>query len=302
MLKKVSRTGQRLPGNAGEGAVPPIAIILLVAIALLVGANVYSFLEIRGLRGEVAERLVIVDERLAMLDGSVERTSSQLDSKVGEVKNLVAAAEKELDQRARQAESHVLGRTNSLEKRLDESSAEHQARIAAVGGRLEEFEADTESKVGSLDGRVTDVKKEVDSTKAELEKTIAELTSVRGDLGVQSGLIATNGGELAALRALGDRDYYEFDMGKTKQPQKVGPIRIRLTGSDMKRNRFSIELWADDKKIEKRRKTLLEPVQFYVMGSRIPYELVINKIEKDVIAGYLATPKQAPRGSGGSTE
>lgn len=302
MLNNVSRNGQRLAANAGEGAVPPIAIILLVAIALLVGANVYSYLEIRSLRDEVAERLVTVDERLAMLDGSVERTSTQLDSKVGEVRELVASAEKEIDQRARQVESRVLGRTNSLEKQINESSAEHQARIAAVGGRLEEFEADTQSKVGSLDGRVTTVKESVDKTQAELDKTIADLSSVRGDLGVQSGLIATNGDELIALRALGDRNYYEFDMGKTKQPQKVGPVRIRLTGADQKRNRFSIELWADDKKIEKRRKTLLEPVQFYVMGSRVPYELVINKIEKDVIAGYLATPKEAPRAAAGSTE
>jgi len=291
-----------LATNAGEGAVPPIAIILLAAIALLVGANVYSFLEIRSLRDEVAERLVTVDERLALLDGSVERTSTQLDSKVGEVRKMVASAEKEIDQRARQVESRVLGRTNSLEKRIDESSAEHQARITAVGGRLEEFQADTQSKVGSLDGRVTTVKESVDKTQAELEKTIADLSSVRGDLGVQSGLIATNGGELDALRALGERNYYEFDMGKTKQPQKVGPIRIRLTGADQKRNRFSIELWADDKKIEKRRKTLLEPVQFYVMGSRVPYELVINKIEKDVIAGYLATPREVPRAAAGSTE
>ena len=144
---------------------------------------------------------------------------------------------------------------------------------------------------------MTTVKEEVDKTKAELEKTIAALSSVRGDLGVQSGLIATNGEELAALKRLGERNYYEFDMRKSRQPGKVGPVRIKLTGTDRKRNRYSLELWADDKKIEKRRKTLLEPVQFYVIGSRVPYELVVNKIDKDQIAGYLATPKDGPRGA-----
>ena len=148
-----------------------------------------------------------------------------------------------------------------------------------------------------MGGRVETVKQEVDATRAELEKTIAELTSVKGDLGVQSGLIATNGDELAALKRLGERNFYEFDLGKTRRPQRVGPVSIKLSGTDRKRNLYSIELWADDKKIVKRRKTLLEPVQFYVEGSRAPYELVVNKIENGNIGGYLATPKSGPRGS-----
>ena len=74
-------------------------------------------------------------------------------------------------------------------------------------------------------------------------------------------------------------------------------MSIKLTGTDRKRNRYSIELWADDKKIVKRRKTLLEPVQFYVEGARIPYELVVNKIDSGLIEGYLATPKGSARGA-----
>lgn len=295
MANPVNRSSRRLAVNAGEGSVPPIAIILLVGIALLAGANVYSYLEIQSLRDEIAGQLTTVDERLSLLDGSVERTSTRLDSKVGEVKNLVASTEKELNQRTRQVESRVLGRTDSLEQKLDVTAADQQAKISNVGGRLEQFEEVTTSQVGSLDGRVTTVKEEVDKTKAELDKTIADLSSVRGDLGHQSGLIATNGEELEALKSLGERNYYEFDMRKSRQPQKVGPIRIKLTGTDRNKNRYSIDLWADDKRIEKKRKTLLEPVQFYVIGSRIPYELVVNKIDRDNIVGYLATPKDSPR-------
>jgi hypothetical protein len=114
---------------------------------------------------------------------------------------------------------------------------------------------------------------------------------VKGDLGVQSGLIATNAKEVDALRQLGERNYFEFDLGKTKQPQRIGPVSIRLRGANEKRNRFTIELWADDKRIEKKDKTLLEPVQFYVQGSRMPYELVVNQLTKDHIVGYISTPK-----------
>jgi len=146
-------------------------------------------------------------------------------------------------------------------------------------------------RIAAVKTDVSGVKLEVASTKSELEKTIAELKSVRGDLGLQSGLIATNGRELAALKALGDRNYFEFNLGKTKQPQKVGEITIKLKKADAKRNKYTIEVVADDKKFEKKNRTINEPVQFYVSTSRQLCEIVVNRIQKNLISGYLATPK-----------
>jgi hypothetical protein len=135
------------------------------------------------------------------------------------------------------------------------------------------------------------VKSDLSSTKAELDKTIASLKSVSGDLGVQSGLIATNGKELAALKALGERNYFEFNLGKTKQPQRVGDVMLQLKKADQKRNRYTLDITADDKRVEKKDKGVNEPVQFYTSKARQPYEIVVNEVKKDVIVGYLATPK-----------
>ena len=129
------------------------------------------------------------------------------------------------------------------------------------------------------------------ATRSELEKTIAQLKSTQGDLGVQSGLIATNGKELAALRALGERNYVEFKLAKQKAPQKVGDISVLLKKADAKANRYTIEVIADDKLVEKKDKTLNEPVQFLLSRARQPYELVVNDIKKDMISGYVASPK-----------
>jgi len=131
----------------------------------------------------------------------------------------------------------------------------------------------------------------VASAKTELEKTISELKSVRGDLGVQSGLIATNAKELAALRALGDRNYHEFRIRKANQFQKVGNVQLQLKKTDPKRNKYTLELIADDKKVEKKDKNINEPVQFYVAGARQPLELVVNEVVKDQITGYISAPK-----------
>jgi hypothetical protein len=120
---------------------------------------------------------------------------------------------------------------------------------------------------------------------------VAELTRVTGDMGVMSGLVAKNGTELSALKQLGDRNYFEFNLSKTKAPQKVGDIAIQLKNTDPKKNRFTITLIADDKTVEKRDKNVNEPVQFYVAKARQPYELVVNEVKKNQIVGYLATPK-----------
>ena len=54
---------------------------------------------------------------------------------------------------------------------------------------------------------------------------------------------------------------------------------------------WNIDWMKDDKTVEKRDKTINEPVQFYMAGSRQPYEIVVNQVKKDQVIGYLATPK-----------
>jgi hypothetical protein len=103
--------------------------------------------------------------------------------------------------------------------------------------------------------------------------------------------VATNGKELEALKRLGERNYFDIKLAKTKAPQRVGDIQLLLKKTDPKKNKFTLTVMADDKTIEKRDKTANEPVQFYVAKARQPYEIVINEVRKDQIVGYLATPK-----------
>ena len=135
------------------------------------------------------------------------------------------------------------------------------------------------------------MKAEVASTQSGLEKTGADLKRAMGDMGVMSGLIATNAKDLNALRELGDRNYFEFHLSKGEHEQKIGDMVLTLKKSDPKRNRYTVEVLADDKRVEKRDKTINEPVQIYVAGNRQPCEIVVNEVKKDEIVGYLATPK-----------
>ena len=149
------------------------------------------------------------------------------------------------------------------------------------------------AKIADVSTDVGGVKTNLSATQAELQKTIAALKSTQGDLGVQSGLIATNGNELAALKLRGERIYTDIKLGKTKKPVKFADITLLLKNVDPKKNKYTVEVMADDKLTEKKDKNINEPVQFYTAkGGHIPYELVINSVNKNEIVGYLATPKE----------
>jgi membrane protein implicated in regulation of membrane protease activity len=183
-----------------------------------------------------------------------------------------------------------LARARSLaqtaRKEQQQSDVQLRQQIGAV-------QADTTTKFGQVATELSGTKSDVAATRADLEATKNKLQSTIGDLGVQSGLIARNHDEVEELKRLNQRDIFEFSLAKTKGPQRVGPIQMVLRKIDTKRFRYTMNVVADDKSIEKKDKTVGEPVQFYVRGARAPYEIVVFDLTKDEAKGYLSTPKSA---------
>jgi hypothetical protein len=64
-----------------------------------------------------------------------------------------------------------------------------------------------------------------------------------------------------------------------------------LKKTDPKKSRFTINVYADDHTIEKKDRTLGEPLQFYTGRDHLLYEVVVFNMTKDEISGYLSTPK-----------
>jgi hypothetical protein len=94
-----------------------------------------------------------------------------------------------------------------------------------------------------------------------------------------------------ALKRLNERNIFDFNLTKSKNPQRVGPIQITLRSTDPKRFRFTMTVIADDKAIEKKDRNVDEPMQFYVRGTHTPYEIVVFEVTKDRATGYLSTSK-----------
>jgi len=173
--------------------------------------------------------------------------------------------------------------------RAEDIRKEQQASDTALTAQIKA----SEEQIGAVATEVGGAKKDIEATKSDLEATKGKLDRATGDMGVMSGLIAHNRDDLEELRRRGDRNYYEFTLQKSKFPQRVGPVQVSLLRTDPKRSKYSVNVIADDKTIEKKDKTSGEPVQFYVKGGRgaAPYEIVVFDVGKNQITGYLATPK-----------
>lgn len=274
------------PGGSGVKT----ALVAGALVALL-ASNVYLYFALDHTRTDLSKmRETLLTELTNLKEASSVTTASQRRS-VETLKEELEVARRQANQAAGQAKQEAVVRAEQLAKRLQDEQAKQNEQVKTELTDVKQQATTANAKIGEVSGDVNTVKTDLGSTKAELEKTIANLTKVTGDLGVQSGYIATNGKELAALKRLGERNYFEFNLAKSKQPQRVGDITIQLKKTDPKRNKYSVDVMADDKRYEKKDKNANEPVQFYVAKAKQPYELVVNEIKKDAIVGYLATPK-----------
>jgi chromosome segregation ATPase len=266
------------------------------AIVVLLCANIYLYIQIDHVRTDLADAQQTLKAQGAELGSLREASSVSAASQtqhIDKLKEDLEATRAQERTMSSQAKAEAIAHADQLTKQIQEEQAKMQAQTAAEIGTVRQSAEAANSKVADVSTDVGTVKTNLAATNSTLDKTIADLKSAKGDLGVQSGLIATNSGELAALRKLGERNYFEFKIAKPKKKEftKVGDIQIRLADADPKKNKYSIDVLADDKTVPKPNKYINEPVQFYTGRATQPYEIVVNSVQKGVISGYLSTPK-----------
>jgi chromosome segregation ATPase len=249
-------------------------ILIVLAIAY-VGASGYA----------------LYDQHVKLDKITQDQAASQKD--IGDLTKRMQSAEADSETLAQQ-----IGMTKKeLATRAGELQRAQQAASARISAQAEEEKKDVNAvagEVGTVKTDVGGVKTDVAATKASLDATIAKLQSTIGDLGQQSGLIANTRSDLEALKHKGDRQYYEFTLLKGAKPQAFSTVALQLKKTDPKKGKYTLDVTADDKTIEKKDRNQSEPVQFYTGRDHMLYELVAWTVDKNKITGYLSTPKNAP--------
>lgn len=255
---------------------PRWVIILFVLVFALTGYLTYANFA-QG--GTTKSALDAANKRADLLAAQLTKT----DATVADLKAELQVSAEKLG-----LTQDELARARSI---AQQSLKDQKTSTAKLNQQLGEMQQKTASQIVEVTTDLNGTKEDVAANRKDLDAAKAQLATAMGDLNVQSGLIASNHNEVEELKRMGERNIFEFNLGKTKSPQHVGPIELQLHSVNTKRFTFTFDVIADDRRIQKKDRTIEEPIQFYVSGAHVPYEIVVYNVGKNKITGYLSTPK-----------
>jgi chromosome segregation ATPase len=205
--------------------------------------------------------------------------------------------------------NEMQGQVSTLTAKLNEITAAQQAAAAAaqakatsahpnpsgakaVAGKRTSAE---NKRLKELQARIDDQQKQLKETQDEVAKNRTDLegnlNSTRDEL---NGSIAKTHEELVALAKRGERSYFEFDLTKSKEFQRVGPLTLSLRKADTKHKNYNLEMVVDDNRLTKKNVNLYEPIWIHTENDSQPVQVVVNRVEKNLIHGYVSAPKYKP--------
>ena len=263
--------------NSSSWQLPAVIVLGLVAVAGLgFGWNASSKLD--STKQDVTTQLKTAEQSVQQDMSSLkdriaqdEKTNADLQGDLKVVTDKLKITQGQLKKARQQAEL--------VAKQNDETTQKLSALDTSVHTELA-TKAGTDD-VKNVDTKVTAVGEDLNTTKEDLKMAKSEMGT----------LIARNHDEIDQLRRLGERDYVEFTIAGKNKPQKVGNITVELKSVNQKKNQVNLAMTVEDKRFEKKNRALNEPIFFYISGTHIPEEIVVNKVGKDQVSGYVSIPK-----------
>ncbi len=244
-------------------AVVALAILSLVGVGLAWNAGSHARNAEQALAAQT-KTFQQTEDGISQRMAQAERTNAELQSEV----NLEGDKLKLTEDQLATARNQVKQSRADYTKKLNDVQSTLATKASA-------------DDVKALGTDVNGVKTDLDSTKGNLEQ-------LRGEHGE---LIARNHEELEQLKRMGERDYYEFTLTAKGQKEHVGQTQIEMRSASAKKHQYTVALYVDDMRLEKKNKSINEPIYFYAGGSRQPMELVVNQVTDKKISGYLSAPK-----------
>ncbi len=194
--------------------------------------------------------------------------------------------------------SEMQGQLSTVTAKLNEvtavqkAAADAQAKAAARAHGNGSKTANGSNRLKELQARIDDQQKQLKETQDEVAKNRTDLegslSSTKDEL---NGSIAKTHEELVTLAKRGERSYFEFDLTKSKQFQRVGPLTLSLRRADAKRKSYDLQMVIDDNQLTKKNVNLYEPIWIHTENESQPVQVVVNRVSKNLVHGYVSAPK-----------
>ncbi|HTB94844.1 MAG TPA: hypothetical protein VK728_18565 [Candidatus Sulfotelmatobacter sp.] len=259
-------------GSGGTNRWLVIALVVLLGVAGV--AFGYGYRQ-QLLVGHLTAQQTVADSTISQMQGQLNAVTSKLN-----------------DMNAAQAQAQAQAQTqaasaNQPDKKTGASAAHSSGARRTTGTADKRYKA-LQSQLAEQQKQLKDTQDLVAKNRADLEGNIS---STRDEL---NGSIAKTHEELVVLEKRGERSYTEFDLMKAKQFQRVGPITLSLRKADTKHKNYDIEMIVDDNQMGKKKVNLYEPIWIHTENESQPVQIVVNRIEKNLIHGYVSAPKYKP--------
>jgi uncharacterized phage infection (PIP) family protein YhgE len=258
------RKEEQVPeGSANSGT--NVLMIVVSVVALLIAALAFGY----GYKQQMTvSQLTAHQTDLNSTIGQMGDQVATLTAKLNQMSDAQAAAANA------GASKPSVGRATSLAERR---------RVAAEAKRMKEMQSQLDDERQQL----TTTQDQIAQARTDLE---GNLSSTRDEL---NGSIARTHEELVTLQQRGERDYFEFDLSKSKRFQHSGPVQLSLRKADAKHKDYDLGLIVDDNLLTKKKVNLYEPIWIHSGDASEPVQIVVNKITKDHVQGYVSAPKYA---------
>jgi hypothetical protein len=244
--------------------------LLVAVVVLIVGAGLaFGY----GYRQQIMASHLAAQASVA--NATINEMQGQLNTLTAKLNDVTAA---------QQAAAAAQAKASSAHPNAAGTKAVAGKRSAAENKRLKELQA----RIDEQQKQLKDTQDQVAKNRADLE---GNLNSTRDEL---NGSIAKTHEELVALARRGERSYFEFDLTKSKQFQRVGPLTLALRRTDTKHKNFNLDMIVDDNRLSKKNVNLYEPVWIHTENESQPVQIVVNKVEKNLVHGYVSAPKYKP--------
>jgi hypothetical protein len=244
-------------------AVVGLAILSLVGVGLAWNAGGHARDAEQALSAQ-AKTFQASEDGMSQRMAQAERTNAELQSEVNLVGDKLKLTEDQLA---------------TARNQVKQSRADYTKKLNDVQSTLA-----TKASADDVKALGTDV----NGVKTDLTNTKGSIDQLRGEHGE---LIARNHEELEQLKRMGERDYYEFNLTAKGQKEHVGQTMLEFRSASAKKHQYTIAMYVDDTRLEKKNRAVNEPIYFYAGGSRQPMELVVNQVTDKKISGYLSAPK-----------
>jgi hypothetical protein len=108
------------------------------------------------------------------------------------------------------------------------------------------------------------------------------------------GSIAGHSHKVSRLEGDAERNYYRFTLRPSNHFDRVGPISISLRNMDANRRFLDLSVRVDDFVLDQKHVNLYQPVWIHLRDRPTPAVLVVNRMSKNRVQGYLCEAKYQP--------